>query len=322
MKIVMYQYAERGYRLGAIAGDERIIDLNYAFENLLAAAKEPRYQALAAAIVPNDSIAFLAGGKRSRESAATALDAAKGNRCPDLGASGRRFVFERKEVKLGAPVQNPLRIICLSHNYHDFIRETGVPLPPAPRIFSKYNNALCGPDDPIIYPKMSKMLGYEAELAFVIGKRGRHVPRERALEYIGGYMILNDVSASDLTELDKQVLRGKTFDNFAPCGPFLLSADELPDPGNLDMKLWVNDRELQTSNTRELVYDCPTLVAFLSEVFTLEPGDIVATGTPGGLAKFRNPPTYMQVGDVCTIEIEKLGRLTNRIVAEDENAVE
>lgn len=318
MKIVMYQYAERAYRLGAMAEGERIVDLNYAYENLLAAGKEPRYQALAAAVVPADSVAFLAGGKRSREGARAALDTAKGSRFPDLGASGLRFVFERKEVKLGAPVQNPLRIICLSHNYHDFLKETGLPKPPAPRIFSKYNNALCGPDDPIIYPKMSKSLGYEAELAFVIGKKGRHVPKEKALEYIGGYMILNDVSASDLTELDKQVLRGKTFDNFAPCGPFLLSADELPDPGNLEVKLWVNDRELQRSNTRELVYDCPTLVSFLSEVFTLEPGDIVATGTPGGLAKFRTPTTFMQVGDVCTVEIEKLGRLSNRIVAEEE----
>jgi acylpyruvate hydrolase len=316
MKIVMYQYAEREYRLGVITGGERIVDLNYAYENLLASRGEPRFAALAAAIVPDDSVAFLAGGGRSWQGAAEALDHAKGSVCADIGACGRRFVFERSEVKLGAPIRNPLRIICLSHNYHDFIRETGVPLPPAPRIFSKYNNALCGPDDPIIYPRMSKALGYEAELAFVIGKRGRRVPREKALEYIGGYMIFNDVSASDLTELDKQVLRGKTFDNFAPCGPYLVSSDEVPDPGNLELRLWVNDRLLQSSNTRELVYDVPMLVSFLSEIFTLEPGDIVATGTPGGLAKFRNPTTFMAVGDVCAIEIEKLGRLTNRIVAE------
>ncbi len=316
MKIVMYRYAERGYRLGAMTGEERIVDLNYAYENLLAGKKEPRFKALALAVVPPDSVAFLAGGMRSREEAAAALDHAKTSRCADLGASGKRFVFERKEVNLGAPVQNPLRIICLSHNYHDFLKETGLPKPAAPRIFSKYNNALCGPDDPIIYPRMTRSLGYEAELAFVIGKRGRHIPKAHAMEYIGGYMIFNDVSASDLTELDKQVLRGKTFDNFAPCGPCLLSVDELPDPGNLDVRLWVNDRELQSSNTRELVYDCPTLVSFLSEIFTLEPGDIVATGTPGGLAKFRTPTAFMQVGDVCTIEIEKLGRLSNRIAAE------
>jgi len=316
MKIVMYRYAEQGYRLGAMVGKERIVDLNHAYENLLAARNEPRFELLALAVVPADSVAFLAGGRRSWEGAAEAIDHAKGSRPADLGISGKRFLFERKEVKLGAPVQNPLRIICLSHNYHDFLKETGLPKPPAPRIFSKYNNALCGPDDPILYPRMTRSLGYEAELAFVIGKRGRHVPRKKALEYIGGYMILNDVSASDLTETDKQVLRGKTFDHFAPCGPYLLSADKLPDPGSLAVKLWVNGRLLQSSNTRELVYDCPTLVSFLSEIFTLEPGDIVATGTPGGLAKFRTPSTFMKVGDVCTIEIEKLGRLSNRIAAE------
>ncbi len=312
----MYQYGEREYRLGALVSGERIVDLNFAYENLLAARGEPRFEALAQAVVPDNTVALLAGGKRSWEGAASALSHVERSRCADVGASGKRFLFERQEVKLGAPVQKPSRIVCLSHNYHDFIRETGVPLPPAPRIFSKYNNALCGPDDPIVYPPMTQALGYEAELAFVVGKKGRHIKRGDALGYIGGYMILNDVSASDLTELDKQVLRGKTFDNFAPCGPYLLSVDELPDPGNLDVKLWVNDRLLQNSNTRELVYDVPTLVSFLSDIFALEPGDIVATGTPGGLAKFRTPPTYMAVGDVCTIEIEKLGRLSNRIVAE------
>lgn len=317
MKLVMYRYGERPYRLGALRGDGMIVDLNMAYERHLADRGEPRCEALAEAVVPADSVSFLAGGRRSWDGAAEALEAASGADCQALDAAGRRFVFARQEVKLGAPVRRPLRIICLSHNYHDFLKETGLPKPPAPRIFSKYANALCGPDDPIIYPRMTKNLGYEAELAFVIGKRGRFVPKERALEYIGGYMIFNDVSASDLTETDKQVLRGKTFDNFAPCGPYLLSADEMPDPGNLDVKLWVNDRLLQSSNTRELVYDCPTLVSFLSEIFTLEPGDIVATGTPGGLAKFRQPPTFMNVGDVCTLEITRLGRLSNPIVAEE-----
>lgn len=316
MKLVMYQYAERGYRLAAMVGEERIVDLNFACENHLAGQGKARWKTLAAALVGPCSIALLEGGGESRAAAEAALVHARDANPDDLGVSGKRFVFGRREVKLGAPVQDPLRIVCLSHNYYDFLKETGLPKPPAPRIFSKYNNALCGPDDPIIYPGMSEALGYEAELAFVIGKKGKHIPKEKALEYVGGYMILNDVSASDLTELDKQVLRGKTFDNFAPCGPFLLTADELPDPGNLSVRLWVNDRELQTSNTRELVYDVPTLVAFLSEIFTLEPGDIVATGTPGGLAKFRTPTTFMQIGDVCTVEIEKLGRLSNRIVAE------
>lgn len=318
MKLVMYQFGERDYRLGAMAREERIVDLNYACETHLALKGEQRAKELAQALVPPDSVEFLRGGDRSWEAARAALDAVQDFSLEDLSSSGKRLIFQRSEVKLGAPVQNPMRIVCLSHNYHDFIRETGLPVPPEPRIFAKYKNALCGPDDPIIYPKMTRCLGYEAELAFVIGKRGRNVPVEKAYEYIAGYMICNDVSASDLTILDKQVVRGKTFDNFAPCGPYLASQDEIPDPGSLDVKLWVNDRLLQNSNTRELIYDVPTLVSFLSRIFTLEPGDIVATGTPGGLAKDRKPPTYMQVGDICTIEITGLGRLSNKIVAEED----
>ncbi|MHB1653455.1 MAG: fumarylacetoacetate hydrolase family protein [Desulfitobacteriaceae bacterium] len=316
MKLVMYQYAERDYRLGAMIAEDRILDLNYAYQLYLEGRDEPRSQEIAQAIVPADSVDFLQGGENSLKAATVAIDYATSLSAAELEAFGKRMLFERSEVKLGAPVQKPMRIVCLSHNYHDFIRETGVPMPPEPRIFSKYNNTLCGPDDPIIYPKMTQALGYEVEIAFVIGKKGRNVPKEKAFDYIAGYMIFNDVSASDLTAMDKQVLRGKTFDNFAPCGPYLITKDEVPDPGNLDVNLWVNDRLLQTSNTRELVYDISTLVSFLSNVFTLEPGDIVATGTPGGLAKDRKPPTFMQVGDVCTLEIEGLGKLSNKIVAE------
>lgn len=318
MKLAMYKFGERDYRLGAAIAGELILDLNYAYETYLQRAGESRFREIARAVVPPDSVEFLRGESTSWQAAQKAIAAAESLGKEALGISGKRMIFERGEVTLGAPVQNPMRIICLSHNYHDFIKETGVPMPPEPRIFSKYNNALCGADDPIIYPKMTKSLGYEVEIAFVIGKRGRNVPKEKAFDYVAGYMILNDVSASDLTALDKQVLRGKTFDNFAPCGPYLVSKDEVADPGNLDVNLWVNDRLLQTSNTRELVYDIPTLVSFLSQVFTLEPGDIVATGTPGGLAKDRKPPTFMQVGDVCTLEIEGLGRLSNKIITEEE----
>ncbi|QGP94023.1 Fumarylacetoacetate (FAA) hydrolase family protein [Neomoorella glycerini] len=318
MKLVMYQFGERDYRLGAVTNEERVVDLNYAYETHLTRKGVQRAKELAQALVPPDSVEFLSGGGRSWEAARAALDEVQDFSLEDLSSSGKRLIFQRSEVKLGAPVQNPMRIVCLSHNYHDFIRETGLPIPPEPRIFAKYKNALCGPDDPIIYPRMTQCLGYEAELAFVIGKKGRNVPVEKAFDYVAGYMIFNDVSASDLTALDKQVVRGKTFDNFAPCGPYLVSRDEIPDPGNLDVKLWVNGRLLQDSNTRELIYDVPTLVSFLSRIFTLQPGDIVATGTPGGLAKDRKPPTYMQVGDICTIEITGLGRLSNKIVAEED----
>ena len=320
MKLVMYKFGERNYRLGAMLNEDTIIDLNYGYEVYLYHQKEPRYVQLAEAILPSDSVEYLHVGERSREAANIVIDLASTFSIESVTPSGKRLFFRRSEVKLGSPIQNPMRIICLSHNYHDFCEETGNPIPTSPRIFSKYNNALCGPDDPIIYPKMTKALGYEVELAFVIGKKARYVPKEKAFDYIAGYMIMNDVSASDLTALDKQVLRGKTFDNFAPCGPYLVTKEEVGDPGNLSVRLWVNDKEMQSSNTSKLIYDVPTLVSFLSEVFTLMPGDIVATGTPGGLAKDRKPPAFMQVGDICTLEINKLGRLSNTIVAEEDTS--
>lgn len=312
MKWVMYKYQERGFRFGLLENNT-VLDLNLAFEYILERKGISRSQDIAAALLPSDSVAFLGGGELSRQALEETLE--KFPRSQDIHVRGKKVSFKSDEIELGAPVQNPKRIICLAHNYHDFIKETGAPIPPEPRIFSKYFNALCGPFDPIPYPAMTKCLGYEAELAFVVGKPARDIPIERAFEYIAGYTIFNDMSASDLTAMDKQVLRGKTFDNFAPCGPWLVTHDEVRDPGKLALKLWVNDKVLQESNTDQLIYDVPYLLSFLSRIFTLEPGDIVATGTPGGLAKDRKPTAYMQVGDVCTVEFEKLGRIANKIVA-------
>ncbi len=204
----------------------------------------------------------------------------------------------------------------MAHNYHDFLEELGMKPHPEPRIFAKFANAVASYDDPIPRPAMTQALGYEAELAFVIGKPCKHVSEAEAYDYIAGYMGLNDVSASDLTKRDGQNLRGKSFDAFAPMGPYLLTTDELPDPHNLDVELRVNGRVLQKSNTNQLVYNVPQLVAFCSQVFSLEPGDVVATGTPGGLAKDRKPTTFMNPGDIMETEIEKLGVLRNPITAE------
>ncbi|MDR1978065.1 MAG: fumarylacetoacetate hydrolase family protein [Synergistaceae bacterium] len=312
MKFVMYRYEERDYRFGLFE-DGKILDLNLAYEYILEKEGIRRSREIAAALLPSDSVDFLAGGNLSGKALEETL--ARFPKGQDVRVRNMKVVLDYKDVLLGAPVRNPKRIICVAHNYHDFIKETGAPIPPEPRIFAKYFNALCGPFDPIPYPSMTKCMGYEAELAFVIGKPARNIPAEKALEYIAGYTILNDISASDLTAMDKQVLRGKTFDNFAPCGPYLVTGDEVGDPGKLALKLWVNDAVLQESNTDQLIYDVPHLLSFLSEVFTVEPGDIVATGTPGGLAKDRKPTAFMRVGDVCAVEFEKLGRIENKIVA-------
>ena len=314
MRLVMFNYGERLYRLGLLNSDETIIDVNYAYEKILYEKHTPAYREFAAAYAPSDSKAFLNGGEVCMNTIPEIE--AKHFAADSLNVDGLPMVFNRKEVKLAAPVMNPDKIICLSHNYYDFCEETGNPVPPEPRIFAKFSNSICGCDDPIIYPKMTKCLGYEVELAIVIGKRGRYIPLEKAYDYVAGYTLFNDVSASDLTSMDKQVCRGKTFDNFAPCGPALVTKDEVPDPNALEVALYVNGKELQHSNTKNLIYNVPTLVSFLSECFTLEPGDIIATGTPGGLAKDRVPNTYMQVGDVCTLKIDILGELTNTIAAE------
>ena len=304
MRLVTFQKCITN-RLGALVGD-KVIDLNLAYAKQLCKEGDPTPQVVADALLPSDMKRFLTREERGMDLARKVLE----------GTIDDKAVFERSEVKLMAPITDPGKIICLSHNYVDFIEETGVPTPAAPRIFSKYQNSVCGPEDCIIKPDATDELGYEVEVAFVVGKPARYVSEEDAYDYIAGYTIFNDVSASDITTLDKQVLRGKTFDTFAPMGPTLVTPDEVADPMDLNFKLWVNDKQLQSSNTKNLLYGIPKLVAFLSEVFTLEPGDVVATGTPGGIAKFSKNPTHMFPGDVCRIECDVLGVLENKIVAE------
>ena len=313
MKLVTYE-ANGLERLGVMTGNEQVLDLNWAYSEQLKAEGELTPQVVADALIPTEMRKFLARGDRGIELAQSVL-----TRSEEAGHKySKKVLFERPEVKLCAPIMDPQKIICLSHNYMDFLKETGLPTPPAPRIFSKYQNTICGPEDVIIKPKATDELGYEAELAFIIGKPARNVKAADAYDYIAGYTIFNDVSASDITTLDKQVVRGKTYDTFAPIGPYLVTKDEVPDPHNLEIKLWVNDKKLQDSNTREVLYKTPELVEFLSTIMTLEPGDIIATGTPPGIGKFSPDPTFMWPGDVCKVYVEKLGTLENRIVDEQE----
>ena len=312
MRLVMFQ-GQGDPRLGAAVGDD-VVDINLAYEAMLTARGDLRARAKASAVVPAETMAFLDGGDDSLAAARAALAWATANR----GATIRNAPVVRAVagVKLRAPVMKPEKIICVAHNYHDFLKELGMKPHPMPRIFSKFANAVAGWDDPVVRPKMSRQLGYEAELAFVIGKRCKNVPEDKAYDVIAGYMTFNDISASDCTKADVQNTRGKGFDTFAPMGPCLVTADEVKDPHDLKVELRVNGRVLQTSNARELVHNVPQLVAFCSQVFTLEPGDVVATGTPGGLAKDRNPPTYMEPGDVMETEIGDLGLMRNPIVEE------
>jgi 2-keto-4-pentenoate hydratase/2-oxohepta-3-ene-1,7-dioic acid hydratase in catechol pathway len=221
-----------------------------------------------------------------------------------------------KSVTLMAPVPKPGKFICVGLNYRDHAIETKMEIPKIPTIFSKFSSAVIGPNEAIILPKNSTQPDYEAEFAFVIGQGGRHIPAERWREHIFGYTMVNDVSARDFQMATTQWLMGKTFDTFAPMGPHIVSADEISDPHALDISLRIHDEELQRSNTRELIFKIPELVAYLSSAFTLEPGDVVSTGTPAGVGFARKPPRFLRPGDEVVVRVDQIGELRNPVVAE------
>ncbi len=219
-------------------------------------------------------------------------------------------------VRLMAPIPRPPKLICVGLNYRDHAEETGMQIPATPTIFCKFPTAVIGPGDEIILPRSSTRPDYEAEFAFVIGKGGRHIEAAAWRDHVFGYTIINDVSARDYQMATTQWLMGKTFDTFAPMGPYLTTADEVADPHSLDISLELNGRLMQSSNTRNLIFGIPELVAFLSSVFTLEPGDVVSTGTPAGVGFVRTPPVYLKPGDEVAIRVEGLGELRNPAAGE------
>ena len=219
-------------------------------------------------------------------------------------------------VKLLPPVPDPPKIVCLGLNYRDHAAEGGAPIPKEPVLFSKYATALIGAGQPIVLPPVSKEVDYEAELVVVVGKRGRPRNEQEAREYVAGYTVGHDVSARDwqLRKDQKQWMVGKTFDTFAPTGPVLVTADEVPDPHRLAIRLRLNGQTMQDSNTREMIFSVPAVLAYLAQVFTLEVGDLIFTGTPAGVGFARKPPVFLKAGDVVEVEIEGLGVLRNPVV--------
>jgi 2-keto-4-pentenoate hydratase/2-oxohepta-3-ene-1,7-dioic acid hydratase in catechol pathway len=220
------------------------------------------------------------------------------------------------QVKMRAPILDPPKIICLGLNYRDHAAESGSPIPKEPILFSKYATAIIGPEQPIVLPPVSQEVDYEAELVIVVGRRGKNIPVSAAADYVAGYTIGHDVSARDwqLKKDGKQWMVGKTFDTFAPIGPYLVTADEIPDPHNLPIRLRLNGRTMQDSNTNQMVFKVGDVLAYLSQVFTLEPGDLIFTGTPPGVGFARNPPVFLKGGDIVEVEIEGLGVLRNPVV--------
>lgn len=316
MKLVMFK-TQGETRLGCLVNGNEVVDLNLAYEAMLREQGDLRAKLRASVELPSDMISFLEGEDSCLSNARKVKDWVEEGTNKQLCVRGIPLVNKEGNYKLKAPVKNPEKIICVAHNYHDFCEEVGITPHDEPRLFSKFANAVAAWDEPVIRPAMTQALGYEAELGFVVGRKCKHVTESEALNYIAGYMVFNDISASDLTKKDVQNTRGKGFDTFAVMGPYLLTRDMMPDPHNLDVKLRLNGEILQSSNTKQLVHNVPQIMSFCSRIFTLKPGDVVATGTPGGLAKDRNPPTYMVPGDIMETEIEGLGIARNPVVDEE-----
>jgi len=258
---------------------------------------------VAAPALPREMVAFLNAGRE-------AMDAAR----KAAGGSAGRIALSA--VKLEAPIARPPEFLAIGLNYADHVAETGREKPSFPMFFNKQATCVVGPDDPIHLPRASKALDYEGELGFVIGRRCRHVPRDRAHEVIAGYLIVDDVSVRDWQMRAPTMTLGKSFDTHGPIGPWIVTPDEIGDPHALDLKTFVNNEMRQHSNTKNLIFDCFAEVETLSTVCTLLPGTIVSTGTPGGVAAVMRPPKWLVAGDVVRIEIEKIGKLENRVIPE------
>jgi 2-keto-4-pentenoate hydratase/2-oxohepta-3-ene-1,7-dioic acid hydratase in catechol pathway len=234
----------------------------------------------------------------------------------DIADHHKPVVYDADQVKLLPPIIDPPKIICVGLNYRDHAAESGVPLPRDPVLFSKFTTALIGSGETIVLPSVSQEVDYEAELVLVVGKKGRFIKEANAMEYLAGYTVGHDVSARDwqLKKDGKQWLAGKTFDTFAPTGPVLVTRDEIPDPCALGIRLRLNGQTMQDSNTRQLIFSPAYLVAYISQVVTLQPGDLIFTGTPPGVGAARKPPVFLKGGDVVEVEIDGLGVLRNPVV--------
>ncbi|WP_134700825.1 fumarylacetoacetate hydrolase family protein [Ammoniphilus sp. YIM 78166] len=308
MKLVSYTY-EGNTRIGTILKDETLVDLNYAYQAMLQAEGKLRSEKIAEAFVPANMVEFLQGGDESLDLAKQAVEFIQNH--PQ--ATSRKVTHRVSEVRIEAPVLNPGKMICVGHNYREHILEMGRELPTHPVVFAKFSNTVIGPQDDIPFYPISEQLDYEAEFAFVIGKQARNVSQEEALDYVAGYTIVNDVTYRDIQRRTIQWLQGKTVEGSAPMGPWLITRDELQNPSGLGVLLTVNGEERQRTNTENLVFTVPYLVEFLSGLMTLEPGDVILTGTPGGVGVARDPQVFLKDGDVVRIEIDQVGVLENRV---------
>jgi 2-keto-4-pentenoate hydratase/2-oxohepta-3-ene-1,7-dioic acid hydratase in catechol pathway len=265
--------------------------------------------------LPNDMKTFLTGGVPLFERAKKIADSGK-----------HRLPFS--DVKITAPIWNPEKIVCVGLNYRDHAAESNMPIPPEPVLFSKFPSTIIGTGDNIVKPAETNQLDYEAELVIVVGKGGRNIPEKDALQHVAGYTCGNDVSARDwqLTKPGGQWMTGKTWDTFAPIGPnilinpILLQPNDSFDPNSINVRCYVNGRTVQNSNTREFIFNVQTVLAYISKIVTLKPGDLIFTGTPPGVGMGLKPPTFLSVGDRVRVEVDEIGAVENAIVAPQQPA--
>jgi 2-keto-4-pentenoate hydratase/2-oxohepta-3-ene-1,7-dioic acid hydratase in catechol pathway len=230
-------------------------------------------------------------------------------------ANEKGWLIPAKDAYWFAPVPRPGKLICVGLNYRDHATESKMPIPKEPVIFSKFSTAVIAPGEPVVLPPTSTQVDYEAELAVVIGRRAKNITAECALDYVLGYTCFNDVSARDFQFADGQWQRGKSCDTFAPMGPTIVTKDVVPNPHKLAIKLSLNGQTMQDSNTDQFIFGVPELIEFLSRTITLEPGDVIATGTPPGVGFARTPPVFLRPGDEMVVDIESVGRLNNPVFA-------
>ena len=227
------------------------------------------------------------------------------------------WLTRRSEAYWLASVPRPGKLICIGLNYRDHAAESGASIPERPVVFSKFSSSVIAPGEAVILPAGSQQVDYEAELAVVMGRRAKNVSASRALDYVLGYTTFNDVSARDFQFADGQWQRGKSCDTFAPMGSPIVTTDRIPDPNRLSIKLTLNGETMQDSNTDQMIFSVPELIEFISQTITLEPGDVIATGTPHGVGFARKPPVFLKPGDFMEVEIEGVGKLGNPVVAAD-----
>ena len=288
MKLVTFKHKDIS-RVGAVVGDT-VVD------------------GLAQNNIPQTMLEFLAAGQTALNALQQLID-------------GKQARIPLNEVKLLAPVPRPGKFLGIGLNYADHIAETALEKPEYPTFFSKESSCVIADGDAIHLPKVSEKLDYEVELAFVIGKACRHVPVEKAYQVIAGYTLVNDVTVRDWQFRTPTWMIGKSFDTHGPMGPWIVTADEIADPHNLDLKTWVDGDLRQSSNTRQMIFNIYQMIAYLTQAMTLEPGDVISTGTPSGVGVKMQPRGYLQAGPVVKIEIEKIGSLSNPVIDEPDGFI-